>query len=260
MTTTLNKSARKKTSKSSKSTDPNDPFVYLKSLYPPAARAFLRRDISLTQSLVERAFITLSAHPVSSFLPDSFDSHRRKWDLLRITLETTLYSSPPTISTTPEHSHTETDGLPPSLKDMLLQSPSHILDTMYVRSVQLFMPMKTPDGPSPIPLCLPAQILVALVYSALKLECPEVGRKFAEDWLAHRGLAPIDLHLSPSNGNTGAESPDAYERVIDVYCLQVLPRLGEWEYAFEFLKYEQELPEEKKKVSCHLNVRDPVHL
>jgi len=32
-----------------------------------------------------------------------------------------------------------------------------------------------------------------------------------------------------------------------VYCLQVLPRLGEWDYAMEFLKYEPELSHEKKK-------------
>ena len=241
---------RKRSHKQSKSTNSNDPIAHLKSLYPPAARAFLARNVILTQSLVDGAFNTLSVHPVSSLHPDPLALHRRKWDLLRITLEATFYSSPPTSPANSEYPSAAVDNLPPSLKKILQESPSSLLNIMYFRSIRLFSPATT-DGTIPTSSYLPAQILVALVYSALKLECPEVGRKFVEDWLAHRVLLPFDpsqQSFSTPNGSASVDPMDGYERVIDVYCSQVLPRLGEWEYAFDFLKYEQELTEDKKKV------------
>ena len=142
------------------------------------------------------------------------------------------------------------DSLPPSLKDILQQSPSSLLNVMYFRSIRLFSPSTTPDFPTSS--YLPAQILVALVYSALKLECPEVARKFIEDWLEHRVLGPLDSSQQSVDDRASFDSVDGYELVIDVYCFQVLPRLREWEYAFEFLKYEQELPEDRKKVESIL--------
>lgn len=74
-----------------------------------------------------------------------------------------------------------------------------------------------------------------------------------EEWLARR---PIQRAASPNFPATGnalrngkrIAGDDGYAKVVDVYCLHVLPRLGDWEYALEFLKYETELPEEKRSV------------
>lgn len=64
-----------------------------------------------------------------------------------------------------------------------------------------------------------------------------------EDWLAHRG----------QYDESGVDT-DGYEKVLDIYCLHVLPRLEEWDYAKEFLEYEGELLPDKRNVrvrTCH---------
>jgi hypothetical protein len=237
-TTTLTKTTTKKKLKRIRS---EDPLATLKPLYPPAARAFLRREVGVTQNLIDAAFLILNANP-PSIPPDPLAVPRRKWDLLRITLETTLYSS-----TTGGNS---VDTLPTNLRSSLNLSPSELIQTLYTRSIRLYTPTSTPDTP-PSSVYLPLQILIALVFASLKLDCPEVGKNMVEHWLNHRDDVPNLLNVSPYHGNTlpGSEhTEDMYERLIDVYCLQILPRLGEWDYAMEFLKYEPELSHEKKKV------------
>ena len=41
---------------------------------------------------------------------------------------------------------------------------------------------------------------------------------------------------------------DGYEKVLEVYILNILPALGEWAYARQFLEYETELPVESREV------------
>lgn len=227
----------------------DDPLATLRTLYPTAARAFLRRDVLLTQSLIDAAFAILDAHPLASTAPDAYASHRRKWDLLRITLETTLYDAPPDT----RGSTAALDSLPAQLRSNLLLPAPSLLGTLHARSVRLYAPASSSTS---APAVLPSQILVALAFAALKLNCAEVARNMVEDWLARRSEGEVTL--SVDGDATLHHSPEAsgkadYERVLDAYCLHVLPRLGEWEYAMEFLQYETELREDKRKV-CNPSV------
>ncbi|KAH9949997.1 hypothetical protein B0H21DRAFT_819691 [Amylocystis lapponica] len=205
------------------STSSSSTVVTLRSLYPRAARAFLQRNVCLTHSLLTSAFSIIQ--PPESYVPDSVASHRRKWDILRITFETTLYASPPP-SQNPE-------DLPASLRANLMLSPEPLIATLHNRSLQLF----TPSFPAqkPTSAFLPAQILVTLVLASLKLECTTVGRSMIEDWLARRSQED-----SP-------DDRDGYAKVLELYCLYVLPRLEEWDYAEEFLQYERELSSHTRK-------------
>lgn len=245
-TLTTTTRTRKKTKKQPRA---EDSLATLKPLYPPAARAFLRREVGLTQSLIDAAFLILNAHPPNSS-PDPYAVLRRKWDLLRITLETTMYSS----ITGENHP----DALPANLRSNLTISPSELVQTLHTRSIHLHSPKYTPDTPSS-PQFLPLQILMALVFASLKLDCPELGKNMVEQWLNHRADAPSGPSAPLYDGSSPpAPDPteDMYERLIEAYCLQILPRLGEWDYAMEFLKYEPELAREKKKVSLHILVFD----
>jgi hypothetical protein len=199
----------------------------LRTLYNRAARAFLHRDIPLTDSLLSSAFSLLKPPPS---LPDNLTAHRRKWDILRITLETTTYASPPKSP----------DTLPQSLRANLLESPPALISSLYARSLQLFTPTSTVT-PQPNPAFLPSQVFITLIYSSLKLGCPDVGRVMIEDWLARREY-PDSLTLS--DGDDG----DAYEKVLEIYCLQILPKLEQWDYANEFLEYESELIQDARMV------------
>lgn len=195
----------------------------LRSLYPRATKSFVQRDFTLTQTLLNSAF-ELLAPP--SGLEDSYAQQRRKWDILRITLETTAYASPPE----------STADLPPALRANTLETPQGLISRMHARSLRLF----TPTAYTPSPGFLPAQILVTLVLSSLKHECPQVARALIEQWLGHR--RPRDEEaIEPGDA-------EGYEKVLDIYCIHVLPRLEEWDYAKEFLSYERELSTEKRQV------------
>ncbi|KIJ39797.1 hypothetical protein M422DRAFT_49502 [Sphaerobolus stellatus SS14] len=64
-----------------------------------------------------------------------------------------------------------------------------------------------------------------------------------EGWLGHRNQAGYDVFKDPKRL---AKEAEGYEKVLEVYCLHVLPRLDDWEYAREFLRYENELAEVKR--------------
>ncbi|KAF8269900.1 hypothetical protein EI94DRAFT_1659481 [Lactarius quietus] len=189
----------------------------LRPLYTRAARAFLHHDIVLTHSLLASAFALLP--PPTTNALDSISEHRRKWDVLRITLEVTVYSEPPA----------DTTRVPATLRSNALLSGAALLATLHSRSVRLFAPA---DSPTPNPAYLPSQVLVTLGLSSAKIGCPAAGRGIIEEWLACRIPAGV-----PEEG---------YERVLEVYCLSLLPALGEWTYAREFLQYETELPDQSR--------------
>ena len=232
----------------------DDPVGNVKSLYAPAARAFVRRDVALTQTLLEAAFVTLNAHPpLLDKVDDPMANLRRKWDLLRITLETTVYtaSSPPLAisitSSTPDVS-IPLKSLPSSLQAVLELQPSQLVESLLSRSLKLW----TPDTHHPSALYLPVPIISALVFAALKVGCADAARQTIESWLAHRSEAASVPNIPGSY--LVDLSAEGYEKILDVYCLQVLPRLGEWDYAMEFLKYEPELSLDKRKVRGAISI------
>ena len=196
----------------------------LRPLYNRAVRAFLHRDIVLTHSLLTSAF-SLIAPPLTP-APDSLTEHRRKWDVLRITLEVTVYTAPPP----------DTASVPTALRSNALLSAAALLATLHTRSLRLFAPA---DGPAtPNPAFLPAQVLVTLALSSAKIGCPAAGRGIIEEWLACRAL----------NATALVTAEDGYEKVLEVYTLNILPALGEWTYARQFLGYETELPAQSREV------------
>ncbi|KAJ7128979.1 hypothetical protein C8R43DRAFT_1026693 [Mycena crocata] len=189
----------------------------LHTLYHRAARAFLLREVPLVHSLLESAFALL--HPPEQYQnTDGLAPYRSKWDLLRITLETTIYASP------------SSGDLPVALRELLAQPPHTLISSAYQRSLSLFTPRAAPQRASYIP----SAIILTLIYSSLKLEAPDAGRVVVEDWLASRSYAPF------SDANAREEDVN-YGKAVEAYCLYVLPKLEQWDYAREFLDYESEL-------------------
>ncbi|KDR76121.1 hypothetical protein GALMADRAFT_247333 [Galerina marginata CBS 339.88] len=206
----------------------NSTTATLRSLYNRAARAFVLRDIPLTYSLIRSAFDLLK--PPSS-ASDSLSDHRRKWDILRITFEATVYTSPPSAA----------EFLPDSLRAILSESPPALATSIYNRSLTFFTPSaQNPQKTVLNAAYLPIQVLTTLVYSALKLDAPDVGRMIIEDWLARREPR---YSLDQQDISEG----DGYVKVLDIYCLHILPKLELWEYAKEFLEYEGEMPAHRRE-------------
>ncbi|KAI0312781.1 hypothetical protein OF83DRAFT_1144335 [Amylostereum chailletii] len=186
----------------------------LRTLYTRAAHAFLHRDISLTHTLISSAFTLL---PPPDIAQDSLNKYRRKWDILRITLETTVYTAPPE----------DAASIPAPLRSNAMLSSASLITSLHARSVQLFTPSSKPDA-----AFLPAVVLVTLATASVRVNSASVGRSLVEEWLARRGQR---------------EDEDGYEKVLEVYCLSVLPALDEWDYAREFLGYETELKATRKE-------------
>ena len=167
---------------------------------------------------MESAFGIL--YPPTSPVQDVLDSQRRKWDILRITLESTVYCSSAA-------SGADSKSIPAPLRENMVLARSLIVSEMHARSMQLF----TPTGMRPRAAFLSAQIITTLALASLKLDCAESSRNMIEDWLAQRGQ--IEYLQDDIVG---------YEKVLDLYCLHVLPTLRAWDYAHDFLEYEEELP------------------
>nr|GAT57895.1 predicted protein [Mycena chlorophos] len=160
---------------------------------------------------------------------NDFVSHRSKWDLLRITLETTVFTTPPS------------KDLPDALRELLTQTPHSLLIAAYRRSLDLFTPRSVP----PKALYIPSAVILTLVYSSLKLDAPDAGRVVVEDWLATRAYSasPASIDSDEEQGN--------YRKVVEAYCLHVLPKLEQWDYAKEFLDYESELTHDARQSIKH---------
>ncbi|KAF8805431.1 hypothetical protein BYT27DRAFT_7169561 [Phlegmacium glaucopus] len=200
----------------------------LRSLYNRAARAFVLRDITLTYSLLQSAFALLNP---PNAVPDSLSDHRRKWDILRITFESTVYTSPPS----------STVSLPETLRTNLMESPQALATSIYSRSLALFTPSNGGLSKTVLnPAYLPYQVLSTLVYCTLKIDAPDIGRVVIEDWLARR---EPHYSLDPPAEPEG----DGYEKTLELYTLHILPKLEQWEYAKEFLEYESELPSQRRE-------------
>ena len=130
-------------------------------------------------------------------------------------------------------------------------SPQSLLASLHTRSLKLFTPKaENPDGDAGSQRTLssrylPPQVIVTLVLASLKLNAPEVGKVMVEDWLSGRG--------DPEEG--GPDDKGGYEKIIELYCLQLLPRLEEWDLAADFLQYEGELDMAKKQVRLLISFR-----
>ncbi|TFY74273.1 hypothetical protein EWM64_g9739 [Hericium alpestre] len=205
----------------------------LRSLYSRAARAFLHRDVSLTYSLLGSAFALIP--PPARGSDDGFADHRRKWDILRITLEVTVYTAP----------LEDASSLPPALRSNATLSSASLVTGMYTRSVQFFQPNSTSSYQR---VWVPWQVIVTLVLASVKTGCPDIGKGMVEEWLSRRGS-------DTSEGSGQADDAEGYEKILETYCLNVLPALEEWDYASDFLEYENELDiQTKERLTSTLSI------
>ncbi|KAG8832643.1 hypothetical protein FRC17_000955 [Serendipita sp. 399] len=229
---------------SSSSKKPGSTKTTLRTLYEQAKLAFLQRNLALAEKLVAQAFPLLGAPhsyedepskdgEVRHTTMDPLNSQRRKWDILRITLQTTVYTSQPSEATLP---------------------PLKFLHHLRSQSLKLF----TPVGAVASIANVPDQVVLLLVVSALKLEELNAAKDWVEEWLMSRNSRREDTMDPPATtSDTATPTPmTSYERIIDIYVLHALPRLGLWDDAVEFLRYESEMRAEvKDRISQSLQLQ-----
>lgn len=71
-----------------------------------------------------------------------------------------------------------------------------------------------------------------------------------EGMLIHLETA-AGVALAPAGPGSNGKDPlmTNYERLVELYLIHVLAKLGEWDYAAEFLQYNSVLSETSKKVA-----------
>ncbi|TPX69332.1 hypothetical protein SpCBS45565_g02485 [Spizellomyces sp. 'palustris'] len=82
---------------------------------------------------------------------------------------------------------------------------------------------------------LPADVLCAGILLLQKRRLHSSSKQAIETWLA---TLPDDYFWSLSN-EVQSDALQNYERIVELYCLHVLPSLGEWESAKDFLEWNE---------------------
>ncbi|KAH7106208.1 hypothetical protein BKA62DRAFT_286486 [Auriculariales sp. MPI-PUGE-AT-0066] len=194
------------------------PTSRLRALYKPATDAFVARDFVSTQAAIDDALAILAAHP-PSHNPDLDDpaitTHRRKWDMLHVTLDVNVYLAPRAPNLAAHPLFAELRGL----------IPRALVAHMHARSVRLFTP---PDSP-PDSAFLPVQLVTNLITASARLNCPLDARAIAENWMrAH------DFDNDPAA--VTLFSGEEFDRLAQNYVAYVLVTLHDWDAVDTFLR------------------------
>ena len=225
----------------------------LRSTYSQAGRTFLLRDYAATATALVQA--TSSPRPIDSDawftalstaneLPE-LELHR-KVDILHITFLATVHSSPPS-------------ALPAPIASLVSLSAPDLLTSLWSTALHASTPhteiLSTPDA-----AFLHPSLAIALTLAALKLDEPRLARAIAEAWFGsvseeverviEEESARIDWSefgleegMTASRVGGWKDKVDrrrqlvaSWLRLLDLLVLHVLPKLGEWEAAGDFIR------------------------
>lgn len=235
-----------------------------KAHYGKAARAFLAKDLqtALLQSQ-HAADLLSSSHQLgssltaSSFLSDAdLDVQKlvEKVAILRLTVFTQVYTDKQ-VSTNIHDKLAQVKQQSPSdapvvdrVTLLLSKEPQSLISHLWFEALRLCTQTSgEADAPSldPTPetihlaIELPASVISSAVLAALRLDAINPAARTGTN--AARLIA--EWYLASFSSAFGATAPTpkaaaAYEKIVGLYSLHVLAsRLGEWEYAREFVGY-----------------------
>jgi hypothetical protein len=243
--------------------------------YREAARSFLNADFTSALRAIDAALAALPS-PLSlpSWIDQlseeatgtstAASDQRRKVVILFVTLVATCRA---TLDRDLPVSARQT----PLLGPYIPLKPDAVVAKLFDGAVGRFAPSPPPPSePSPLPspeaAYLPPSVIVALALGALKLQAPRAAKAVCEAWLGSlderaestlevegdaldaagtptASLTASALSLSvtstPNTESTGSPKRDAlqsYERILELYALHILPAMGAWDEAEEWVK------------------------
>nr|CAG8617368.1 3481_t:CDS:2 [Entrophospora candida] len=87
---------------------------------------------------------------------------------------------------------------------------------------------------------VPGEIVISCVILCLNKQIPKIARMIIEQWLISipdtLTQKPIQMPINETTENHNAvEDLKNYEQIIEIYILNVLPKLNDWDYAKSFL-------------------------
>ena len=240
----------------------NRRLAQLRSLYSNAARAFLLRDYGTTAAFLEDAETVENGERGAWMLAVEKGTEapelelQRKLEILKITFLATVYDS---LDFKQEDAIA---GSARSIATALDLPPAVLIASLWSQAIGT-PPSSTSSDifPSPEAANLHPSIAIALTLAALKLEEPRAARAVAEAWfgsisdsldsLIFETATSIDLtgafgieesSVSMSTSGLKEKFPPkkalvgSWLRLLDLLTLHVLPKLGEWEAAGDFVR------------------------
>lgn len=241
-------------------------LAQLRSLYSNAARAFLLRDYSTTAAFLEdgesveggdrTAWITALVEGSESMEQLEL---MRKLEILRITFIATVYDSTVVSEEQAQGSR--------SVNALLTLPPTLLIAQLWAQAIGQppSSPLSGDIFPSAEAATLHPSIAIALTLAALKLNVPRSAKAVASSWfssisepldnLLYTTSATIDVvalfgieesGMSMSTSGLRETLPPrkavvgSWLRLLDLLTLHVLPKLGEWEEAEDFVRAQKE--------------------
>lgn len=101
-------------------------------------------------------------------------------------------------------------------------------------------------------------MLIVRIQLSLHHGDTKIAQLRIEEWLA--AVPPpfpcqstvVDMNGLTNGESNGVRHKDYYGKVLEFYCLILLPRNEEWEFANTFLEMNDYLSESRKNVNAHL--------
>jgi hypothetical protein len=266
----------------------------LRTLYRNSAKSFILGDFGTTAAYlneanqiekgVRGAWLTFLEREREEYeeeedqsrttkqLEDEIES-RRKLDILRITFLATVKS----IAEGEEEGETVLLGLPEEMGELLKLGGDELITRLWFDSIGLDGMATNDIFPSPEASELHPSIAIALVLGALKMQQPKQARAIAEAWFGSTSES-LDLLLLETSSTldlamgftlessmiSGSMLKEKLEpkaavvgswiKLMDLLSLHVLPQLGEWEAAGDFIRLQGVenggwIPDERVQVS-----------
>jgi hypothetical protein len=220
-----------------------------RSLYTRATTSFVKKEFVVAYEVAENGLGLLNrtrahthtAHHATSLEQDEdedgMEEWKIKWDILRLTIEALVYCEPSLIHSS-EKGKTK---IPNTLEELLTSySPDALVEKMYGRSLELFFGS---GGLLSVSVPLPASVALTLVMAGLKVGAVERSRGIAEEWFALRDEA----EETNAQGNEEKEKI-GHRKMLRVYGERILPMLGEWDEALQWIEGSK-LEKDEKEVS-----------
>ncbi|GET04462.1 microbody (Peroxisome) proliferation protein peroxin 26 [Rhizophagus clarus] len=203
----------------------------LTSLYQRAKDDFLLRKYDSARSLCSAAISKLTnLSPVSSS-PSAKIIQTKIW-ILYINLIAAVFAEKSIITKDLE------------IKRLLERSPEKVVNDVWLKVINEGYDEETGE--------VPGEVVVACILFCLNQQQALNGRNIIEEWL---NALPDELilHLERISSKGATEDPilKSYEKVVELYVLQVLPKLRDWDLASKFLVDNEVINKERKKVYEH---------
>ncbi|RIA82200.1 hypothetical protein C1645_863231 [Glomus cerebriforme] len=201
----------------------------LTSLYQKAKQDFLLRKYDSAHSLCSSAISKLTNFlPVSSS-PSAKILQTKIWNLYINLVAAILAEKSPILTKDLE------------IERLLERSPEKVVNDVWLKVVNEGYGEETGE--------VPGEVVVACILFCLNQQEAPNGRNIIEEWFNALSDELI-LHLEHMSSKGAIDDPvlKSYEKVVELYVLQVLPKLRDWDLASKFLADNEVINKERKKV------------